>query len=164
MLALGRLGVVTAGSSLYVTEPVGGPADQPPFRNAVVTWVPAPPWRGPRRAVAGLLAVERALGRVRRQRWGPRTIDLDLLAWDGDRGIPASGGRGPAAVVPHPRARERAFVLVPWAEVAPGWRHPDDGRTIADLAAALGRAGGRAAPPAEVRAWEGALRAARGPR
>lgn len=164
MQALARLGEVTGASSLWRTEPVGGPPGQPAYRNAVVTWVPAAPWRTPARALAALLAVERALGRVRGERWGPRLIDLDLLAWDGFPDASARAGRAPSPTLPHPRARERAFVLVPWAEVAPGWRHPLDARRLAELAAAVGRHGLQAAAAPERRAWEAAVGACREPR
>ncbi len=74
-----------------------------------------------------LLAIEADLGRVRAERWGPRTIDLDLLLY-GDRVIDTAD-----LVVPHPRMHERAFVLRPLAEIAPHAVHPTLGATVSDL-------------------------------
>lgn len=173
-------------SAAWRTEPVGGPAGQPAYRNAVALWHPAPPWRSPTAALAAMLAVERALGRERRERWGPRRIDLDLLAWDAavERAHGAlrepSGRRG-WPELPHPRALERAFVLLPWAEVAPGWVHPSAGRSLADLADAIDRSGveslreagalggaealggGEALAGGEARRWESAFGRLAGP-
>jgi 2-amino-4-hydroxy-6-hydroxymethyldihydropteridine diphosphokinase len=83
------------------------------------------------------LDLERQAGRVRvaGDRWGPRPLDLDLLIADG------LVCRGPRLELPHPRLLERAFALVPAAEVAGGWRHPLDGRSLAELAAACDRTG-----------------------
>ena len=166
--ALARLGDVIAVSSAWRTAPVGGPAGQPAYRNAVALWRPAAPWRRPDGALAAMLAVERALGRERRERWGPRRIDLDMLAWD-----PPFVAAGPGArrewpraswpELPHPRAAGRAFVLRPWAEVAPDWVHPDLDRSLTDLAAAADMVGVEALEPAEARRWSAAFGAPRGP-
>jgi 2-amino-4-hydroxy-6-hydroxymethyldihydropteridine diphosphokinase len=75
-----------------------------------------------------LQAIEGRHGRVRRERWGPRTLDLDLILY-ADRRLDTE-----RLVVPHPRFRERAFVLLPLAEIAPGWIDPLTGRTVAALA------------------------------
>jgi 2-amino-4-hydroxy-6-hydroxymethyldihydropteridine diphosphokinase len=166
--ALARLGEVIAVSSAWRTAPVGGPAGQPAYRNAVALWRPAAPWRRPDAALAAMLAVERALGRERRERWGPRRIDLDLLAWDPSGVVEGPGaGRGRARApwpqLPHPRAADRAFVLRPWAEVAPGWIHPDLDRSLTDLAAATAMAGVEPLDAAEARRWAAAFGALRGP-
>jgi 2-amino-4-hydroxy-6-hydroxymethyldihydropteridine diphosphokinase len=102
---------LVARSSDYRTPP-WGVTDQAPFVNACIA---VDTTLAPAALLARALAVERALGRkrTREQRWGPRTIDIDLLAYDD-----AVVAR-PDLVLPHPRLFERAFVLVPLAEIAP---------------------------------------------
>lgn len=113
-------------SFLYRTAPVGG-VEQPDFLNAVV------------RVATDLSAVdllrrgldiEAVAGRVREIRWGPRTLDVDLVCVDGETSMT------PELVLPHPRAHERGFVLVPWVDVEP--EAVLDGRRVADLAARSG--------------------------
>jgi len=105
--ALGGLGSLVARSSLYDTQP-WGKRDQPRFVNAVAALETE---LAPRALLDALQAAEKALGRVPNERWGARHIDLDLLLYD-DLEVAEPGLR-----VPHPRMRERAFVLVPLAEV-----------------------------------------------
>ncbi len=102
---------VTARSSDYRTPP-WGVTDQPPFINAVIAVSTS---LAPHDLLARAVAVERRLGRDRgrKRRWGPRTIDIDLLAYD-DLVL-----NDPDLTLPHPRLFERAFVLVPLAEIAP---------------------------------------------
>jgi len=105
---------VDAVSSVYATDPVGGP-EQEPFLNIAVRVVT-------RRTPLSLLAlcnrVEADLGRVRTVRWGPRTVDIDVLLYE-DRVVRHRDLR-----VPHPRLAERPFALIPLIEVAPGRRLP----------------------------------------
>lgn len=106
---------LVAVSGLYETEPLGGP-DQDPYLNLVAeVEVPAP--GGAVSTARGLLALaqhlETVAGRVREQRWGPRTLDVDVLWVDGETVEDAD------LVVPHPRMAERRFVLAPLAELAP---------------------------------------------
>jgi 2-amino-4-hydroxy-6-hydroxymethyldihydropteridine diphosphokinase len=102
---------LVARSSDYRTPPWGF-GDQPPFTNAVIAVASS---LSPRDLLARALKVERAFGRdrERERRWGPRTLDLDLLAYD-DLVL-----HSPDLTLPHPRMFERAFVLVPLAEIAP---------------------------------------------
>jgi 2-amino-4-hydroxy-6-hydroxymethyldihydropteridine diphosphokinase len=136
---LAGLGRVRAVSALYETEPVGLRA-QPHFLNAVALLETGLP---PRPLLAGLLAIEARLGRVRtEERNSPRTLDLDLLLY-GDAII-----REPDLEVPHPRLHERRFVLEPLAALAPALRHPALGRPVFELLAEL-------RDPAAVRRVEG---------
>lgn len=120
-----------ARSSDYSTPP-WGVTDQPPFTNcaiAVETGLP------PRALLARALAVERTLGRdrAREQRWGPRAIDIDLLAY-GEVAMDE-----PDLTLPHPRLFERAFVLVPLAEIAP--ERVIAGRRVREAAQRVDKAG-----------------------
>ncbi len=103
---------------------------QPDFHNAVAELDAGQ--ATPQQLYASLRAVETSFGRVRRERWGPRTLDLDIL----DMGGCVGSFRG--VELPHPRLHERAFVLAPLAEIAPAWRHPVSGEGIDALLAAAG--------------------------
>lgn len=118
-------------SSLYETAPVGV-TDQPEFLNAVAA---VETTLAPRPFLDVLLHLENSLGRVRTVRWGPRVIDLDLLLYG------AQTVSLPGLDVPHPRLRERAFVLAPLAEVAPDLALPGDGKKVAELAEILSGGG-----------------------
>lgn len=122
---------VAARSSWYRSAPVPR-SDQPWFVNGVAR---VESELAPRPLLSVLHGIEAAFGRVRRERWGPRIIDLDLIAFH-DMVMAQEEG----AEIPHPRMHERAFVLLPLAELAPDWRHPVLNRGIRDLVAALGAA------------------------
>jgi 2-amino-4-hydroxy-6-hydroxymethyldihydropteridine diphosphokinase len=115
-------------SSLYDTEPVGE-VDQPNFLNAVAQLDTA---LTARQLLWNLLLIEKRLGRVRTQRWGPRTIDLDLLLY-GQQVIEESDLR-----VPHPEMIRRSFVLVPLVELDPLLIHPVTGETLVGHLSRLG--------------------------
>lgn len=119
---------VTRVSPVYETQPVGGPAGQGPYLNAVAE---VRTERAARELLEELLALEQKFGRVRHEKDGPRTLDLDLLLY-GD--LISQDER---LIVPHPRMHERLFVLQPLAQLAPGLVHPLLQRTIADLLAEL---------------------------
>jgi 2-amino-4-hydroxy-6-hydroxymethyldihydropteridine diphosphokinase len=122
---------VMAVSRVYESDPVGGP-EQGPYLNAVAVLETD---RDPHSLLGLLLLTEERLGRVRTERWGPRTADLDLILYDGPPVI------SPDLTVPHPRARERAFVLVPLLEVDPYATFPD-GETAAEALVRLGPVSG----------------------
>ena len=133
LAALGRGdGVrVRRRSALRETAPVGGPP-QGPFLNGVAELEVAP-GLGPADLLRRMLEVERRLGRVRDERWGPREIDLDLLLFGEET------RNEPGLVLPHPRLRERRFVLGPLAEIDAGLALPPDGRTVMEVLGDLER-------------------------
>jgi 2-amino-4-hydroxy-6-hydroxymethyldihydropteridine diphosphokinase len=111
-------------SSLYETAPVGV-TEQPDFLNVVAA---ARTSLAPQALLDALLHIENQMGRVRTERWGPRVIDMDLLLYGADQVAL------PGLTVPHPRLRERAFVVIPLAEIAPDLALPGDGKKATDLA------------------------------
>ncbi|MFT4045200.1 MAG: 2-amino-4-hydroxy-6-hydroxymethyldihydropteridine diphosphokinase [Solimonas sp.] len=124
------LGAIEAQSPLYRSAPMGPPG-QPDFCNAVAI---VRTGLAPVDLMQALLAIERETGRVRGVKWGPRTLDLDLLDFDGTK------LDLPGLHLPHPGIANRNFVLAPWADIAPDAVIPGVGR-IGDAAAAIGRQG-----------------------
>ena len=124
--ALAETGSLVRVSSLYETAPIGGP-DQGPYLNAVAV---VDTELAPDELLARCLDIESAQGRERRERWGPRTLDLDILLYG------AESVTGPALTVPHPRMTERRFVLEPLLEVWPDASLPD-GEPLSNFAAGV---------------------------
>jgi len=128
-----RRGVeIEAVSSVYETDPVG--PEQPRFLNAAVIGTT---YLTPGALLRTALAAEKAAGRRRLVPQGPRTLDVDLVLY-GAREI-----RTPALVVPHPRWKERGFVLVPLLEIAPHWQDPETGLTVRTLGVGAAEMAGR---------------------
>jgi 2-amino-4-hydroxy-6-hydroxymethyldihydropteridine diphosphokinase len=124
LCALPPLGIrILARSRLYLSEPIPI-SDQPWFVNAV-----AQVWSdlGPEQLLCRLLQLEEEFGRARGARNAARTLDLDLLDYDG------LSSDSPFLTLPHPRLHERAFVLEPLREIAPSWRHPRSALTAGEL-------------------------------
>jgi len=128
---------VVAVSSVYESEPVGGPPGQGRFLNAAVE---VHTTLSPDKLLETLHATEAALGRTRTERWGPRIIDLDLLLF-GDR-----VHRSSAVRVPHEALNERVFVLAPLADLSPSLRDPVTGRSVRELLHACPSSGCRPVP------------------
>lgn len=115
--------IVVDVSSVYETEPLGGPDDANKFLNLVIV---AESTLEPRTLLERALAIEDAYGRVREERWAPRTLDVDLVI------VGNTVKDEDYLKLPHPLAHERGFVLVPWLEVDPAGEVPGQGK-ISDL-------------------------------
>lgn len=125
-------------SSFYRTAAVGPP--QPDYLNACALLSTTLP---PTALLDAMLQIEAQFGRERYERWGPRLLDLDLLLY-ADQVV-----KLPHLQVPHPRMRERAFVLVPLAEIAASWRDPITGEAIATLLSRVDPIGVQCLPESE---------------
>ncbi|MDV7271165.1 2-amino-4-hydroxy-6-hydroxymethyldihydropteridine diphosphokinase [Thioclava sp. A2] len=149
--ALGRAGCEIAAISRFYRTPAYPPGSGPEFVNACATIVSG---QGPEEVLALLHAVEAELGRTRTHRWEARVVDLDLLAC-GDlvlpdlevlaewRNLPPEEQQRIAPeclILPHPRLTERGFVLIPLMDIAPDWRDPISGKSVAELVSALPKA------------------------
>lgn len=127
LVALSEKGVRAVSASRIFITPAWPDPNDPPFANAVARVETA---LNPAGLMAEILRIEKAFGRGRARVNAPRTLDLDLIDYDGRI------EEGPVTL-PHPRVAERGFVLLPLADVAPGWRHPVSGETVEALIAAL---------------------------
>jgi 2-amino-4-hydroxy-6-hydroxymethyldihydropteridine diphosphokinase len=123
---------INAKSRVYETSPVGGPAGQGPYLNAVLRLETNLP---PQKLLQLLFEIEERQGRERRVHWGPRTLDLDLLLYG------AALLQTPALIIPHPRLAERAFVLAPLAELAPDLSVPGKNQSVTALLNQVERTG-----------------------
>jgi len=130
---LGSLpGVELIGSSkLYRSDALGGPSGQPEYLNAVITLQTL---LDPETLLVHCLEIERQLGRTRKERWGARTLDIDLLL------VGTLQVETEALILPHPRLHERSFVLLPLRDLDPDLVHPGNGLTVAQLIRQLGAA------------------------
>lgn len=128
MEELAALGTVTARSPVMTTDPLG--AAQRRFANAAAL---VESQYDPPAMLAGLKRLEREYGRRRGRRWGDRVIDCDIVLWSG------GAWRSTGLEIPHRAYRERAFVLEPASTIAPDWRDPETGLSLAQVNARLTR-------------------------
>lgn len=121
--AIGAIAPVDRLSTLYANPAWPDPRD-PTFCNAVLSLMSAPP---PDALLDALQGIEAAFGRRRTRRNAPRTLDIDILAYDDLRSF------GPRLILPHPGVEDRLFVLEPLAEIAPAWLSPRSGKPVGEL-------------------------------
>jgi 2-amino-4-hydroxy-6-hydroxymethyldihydropteridine diphosphokinase len=118
-----KCGELKAPSSIYETA-AWGKTDQPMFLNQVIEIITL---LSPKELLQKILDIERQLGRARQEKFGPRTIDIDILFYNEER------HSSPSLTIPHPALQYRRFVLTPMNEIAPGFVHPVLKKTIAEL-------------------------------
>ncbi|MBP6013509.1 MAG: 2-amino-4-hydroxy-6-hydroxymethyldihydropteridine diphosphokinase [Alphaproteobacteria bacterium] len=130
--ALPRHGVQVVAVSPFYRSPAWPDPSEPAYVNAVAE---VRTRLGPAVLLRALLAVEKSFGRVRKRANEPRVLDLDLIDFGG------LISDAEHLMLPHPRMHERAFVLRPLADLAPGWRHPDTGQSVSELLGIVGEVG-----------------------
>ena len=130
--ALTRVGLLQKVSAVYETAPWGPIQDQPHFLNMCVQLQTE---LAPRPLLTRLKEMELEPGRATSERWGPRLIDLDLLAYD------QLIWQDERLVLPHPQLHNRAFVVIPLADIAPDWVHPLSGQTVREMVGQVDPAG-----------------------
>jgi 2-amino-4-hydroxy-6-hydroxymethyldihydropteridine diphosphokinase len=132
LAAMPRHGIRVVAVSRFYSSPAWPNAEMPRYVNAVAE---VKTKLLPGELMRTLLVIEKSFGRVRKTKWEPRSLDLDLID-----GLVSDA---PHLMLPHPWMHERGFVLKPLAEVAPGWRHPDTGQSIGTLLETVGDDGTR---------------------
>lgn len=130
--AMAKQGIELVSVSPFYRSTAWPNADQPEFVNAVAE---VRTRLLPGELMRALLGIEKAFGRVRKTKWEPRALDLDLIDYGG------LVSEAPHLMLPHPLMHERAFVLRPLADIAPHWRHPDTGQSVVDLLKFVGDGG-----------------------